>query len=114
MDMNRGLIRNSNKCPLDDKGPFPARILLSKTDTQELSVKHGVLSIGQSIGVHSHEENTQVEFYASGKATLFVEGLGEKEIGPGSFMHAPKGVKHGIHSVQEPLEIISVFVPPLF
>ncbi len=108
------MIRDSKDCPEDEKGPFPARILLSKIDTGDLSVKHGLLPIGQEIKVHNHEENAQVEFYPSGKAVLFVEGVGEKEIGPGTFMYAQRGVKHGIHSVQEPLEIISVFIPALF
>ena len=112
--MNSGLIRESKSCPTDVKGPFPARVLLSKLDTQELSVKHGVLPVGQEIRLHSHEEHAQVEFYPSGRATLFVEGVGEREIGSGSFMYAPRRVRHGIRSVKEPLEIVSVFVPPLF
>ncbi len=112
--MDSGLIRESKSCPTDAKGPFPARVLLSKLDTQELSVKHGVLPVGQEITVHSHQGHAQAEFYSAGRATLFVEGVGEKEIGPGSFMYAPRGVRHGIHSVKEPLEIVSVFVPPLF
>jgi mannose-6-phosphate isomerase-like protein (cupin superfamily) len=112
--MVSGLIGDSSDCPIDDKGPFPARILISKTDTGDLSAKHGVLPVGQDIKVHSHDENAQMEFYISGKAILFVEGVGEKEIGSGSFMYAPKGVRHGIRSVREPLGIISIFVPPLF
>lgn len=112
--MSSGLIRESKSCPLDEKGPFPARILLSKVDTEEMSVKHGVLAVGQEIDVHCHEEQAQVEFYPSGKATLFVEGVGEREISSGYFMYAPQGVKHGIHSVVEPLEIVTIFVPALF
>lgn len=112
--MSSGLIRDSESCLLDEKGPFPARILLSKLDAEEMSVKHGVLSVGEEIDIHCHEEQAQVEFYPSGKATLFVEGVGEREIRSGSFMYAPRGVKHGIHSVSEPLEIVTIFVPALF
>ena len=108
------MIRESRNCPEDKEGPFPARILLSKRDTEDLSAKHGLLPIGQEIKVHNHKNHAQVEFYPSGKAMLFVEGVGEKEIGTGSFMYAPKGVKHGIRSVQEPLEIVTVFIPSLF
>lgn len=112
--MSSGLVRNSESCPVDELGPFPARILLSKIDTEELSVKHGVLPVGREIDIHCHEEQAQIEFYLSGKAILFVEGQGEIKIGSGSFMYAPKGVKHGIRSVEEPLEIVTVFVPSLF
>jgi len=112
--MASSLVGRYENCPIDRKGPFPARILLSKTDTMDLSVKYGVLPIGQEIQIHNHQEHAQFEFYPSGRATLFLEGVGEKDIQPGSYMYAPKGVKHGIHSVREPLEIVSVFVPPLF
>jgi quercetin dioxygenase-like cupin family protein len=114
MLMSSGLVRKSKSCPADELGPFPARILLSKSDTEEMSVKHGVLPVGQEIHIHCHEEQDQIEFYLSGKALLFVEGAGESQIGSGSFMYAPKGVKHGISSVKEPLEILTVFVPSLF
>jgi quercetin dioxygenase-like cupin family protein len=112
--MSSGLVRKSGSCPVDKLGPFPARILLSKIDTEEMSVKHGVLPVGQEIEIHSHNEQAQIEFYLSGEALLFVEGVGERKIGSGSFMYAPKGAKHGIRSVKEPLEILSVFTPPLF
>ncbi|UCD72878.1 MAG: cupin domain-containing protein [Candidatus Bathyarchaeota archaeon] len=112
--MSSGLVRKSESCPPDELGPFPARILLSKVDTKAMSVKHGVLPVGQEIDIHYHEEQDQIEFYLSGKALLFVEGVRESQIGSGSFMYAPKGVKHGIRSVEEPLEIITVFVPSLF
>jgi len=112
--MVSGKIGNSGNCLIDEKGPFPARILLSKSDTGSLSVKHGVLAVGRDIKIHSHDESDQMEFYIAGKAILFVEGIGEKEIRQGTFMYAPKGVKHGIRSVQEPVEMVSVFVPPLF
>lgn len=112
--MMSGFIRESKNCPKDDKGPFPARILLSKIDTKKMSVKHGTLPIGQEIDIHCHEEQDQIEYYPTGKALLFVEGVGEKKIGSGSFMYAPKGVRHGIRSVEEPLEILTVFVPSLF
>ena len=112
--MDSGLIRESESCPTDEKGPFPARVLLSKLDTRELGVKHDILPVGREIKVHSHEGHAQAEFYPSGRATLLVEGVGETEFGPGSFMYAPRGVRHGIHSVKEPLEIVSVFVPSLF
>ena len=77
-------------------------------------VKIGELAVGGEISVHSHAKSNQIEYYPQGKATLYLEGVGEREILPGSFMFAPNGVKHGIREVTEKLIIYSVFIPALF
>ena len=110
----KGMIRHEDQAEADRKGPFPARILLSKADASTISIKVGTLPVDQEIPVHFHENNDQVEYYIEGKAVLYLEGMGEKEIGKGSFMYAPKGVKHGIKNVKEPLKIYAVFLPALF
>lgn len=79
-----------------------------------VSVKVGRLPVGGEIVLHSHEGSNQLEYYPEGRATLFLEGVGEREIRPGSFMFAPKGVGHRIRNVTEELVIYSVFVPALF
>ncbi len=107
-------IRNEEDPNLNEEGPFPAKILLSKQDTSTASVKVGTLEKGRKIEIHSHAESDQIEYYLSGKAIMFIEGLGEKKISKGSFTYIPKGVKHGILEVIEPLRILTVFVPPLF
>jgi len=108
------LIRKEEDLDLNEEGPFPAKILLSKLDTPSASVKIGTLEKGRKIETHAHAESDQIEYYLSGKAIMFIEGLGEKIIEKGSFTYIPKGVKHGVHEVIEPLKIITVFVPPLF
>ena len=107
-------IRNEEDLNLNEEGPFPAKILLSKQDTSTASVKVGTLEKGRKIEIHSHAESDQIEYYLSGKAIMFIEGLGEKKIEKGSFTYIHKGVKHGILEVIEPLRILTVFVPPLF
>jgi len=108
------LIRNEEDLGLNEEGPFPAKILLSKEDAPTASVKVGMLEKGRTIDLHAHAESDQIEYYLSGKAIMFIEGLGEREIKEGSFTYIPKGVKHGIREVIEPLRILTVFVPPLF
>jgi len=108
------LIRNEENLPLTEEGPFPAKILLSRHDTANASVKVGVLEMGRKIETHIHAESDQIEYYLSGKAVMFIEGIGEKVIEKGSFTYIPKGVKHGIREVIEPLKILTVFVPSLF
>jgi len=110
----KGIFRNESDIKISEEGPFPSKTLLSKRDTPTASVKIGSLPVGGKIEVHSHKDVNQLEYYIKGKATLFLEGVGEKEIRPGTFMFAPKGVKHGIHSVTEELIIYCVFTPALF
>jgi len=108
------LIRNEEDLELNEEGPFPAKILLSKQDTLTASVKIGTLEKGKTIETHAHAESDQIEYYLSGKAVMFIEGLGERVIKKGSFTYIPKGVKHGVREVIEPLKILTVFIPPLF
>jgi len=108
------LIRHVKDLMLSREGPFPAKILLSKQDTRSASVKMGTLEKGKKIEPHMHAECDQIEYYLKGKALMFIEGLGEKEIREGAFTYIPKGVKHGVLNVAESLMILTVFVPPLF
>lgn len=108
------LIRHERDVAWNEEGPFPAKILLSKQDTSNASVKVGTLERGKTIKLHMHAECDQLEYYLKGKALMFIEGLGEREIQEGSFTYIPKGVKHGILKVTESLGILTVFIPPLF
>jgi quercetin dioxygenase-like cupin family protein len=100
--------------PLDEEGPFPAKILLSKKENDLVSVKVGTLDAGMSIATHAHDECNQIEYIMGGMATMYIEGLGEKELRKGTFTFIPKGVKHGVPVISEPLTIYTVFTPPLF
>jgi len=110
----KGMIRHEDQAEADRKGPFPAKILLSKANISAISIKVGTLPVGQEIPVHFHENTDQIEYYIEGEAVLYLEGVGEKEIGKGSFMYVPKGAKHGIRKVKQPLKIYGVFLSALF
>ena len=108
------IIRYEKDVAWNKEGPFPAKILLSKLDASVASVKVGTLEKGRKIEPHMHADCDQLEYYIEGKALMFIEGLGEREIGKDVFTYIPKGVKHGVLNVDESLVILTVFVPPLF
>lgn len=110
----KGVIGNEEDLEVDKTGPFPARLLIKKAFTPNLSVKKGVLKAGSVVKEHLHEDVDQFEIYPSGRAIFYVEGVGEKEIKAGSFSYSPKGKKHAVRRVLEDLEIITVFVPAFF
>jgi len=94
--------------------PFPTKILLSKNDTPTASARLSMLNKGDRIEVHAHADSDQIKYCIRGKALMFIEGLGEKEIIAGAFTYIPKGVKHSLISVIEPIVFLTIFVPPLF
>ena len=94
-------------------GPFlPA--YLSQRLRPQTCVKRGVLKVGDVMKDHIHEDVDQFEYYPSGRAIFYVEGVGEKEIRAGSFSFSPRGKNHSVRQIIEDLEIITVFVPAFF
>ena len=107
-------VRHEEDIGLSEEGPFLAKILLSEQETPTASVELGTLEERRKTEPHMHNECEQLEYYLKGRALMFIEGLSERKILQGSFTYIPKGVKHAILNVAEPLTIITVFVPPLF
>lgn len=94
--------------------PFSTKVFLSKSESSSASVRLSTLNKSEKIKMHAHSESDQIEYCIEGKAIMFIEGLGEKEITKGTFTYVPKGTKHSILKVIEPLTVLTVFVPPLF
>ena len=108
------LIKYEKNLSFSSGTPFLTKIFLSKSESPTASVRLSNLDEGGKIEMHAHVESDQIEYCIKGRAVMFIEGLGEKEIVEGTFTYVPKGVKHSIVRVIEPLTILTVFVPPLF
>jgi len=108
------IIKHESEIPISPNMPFPTKILLSKCDGAAASVRLSMLSQSSKLDMHTHEENDQIEYCIEGKAIMFVEGLGEREICKGTFIYVPRGVKHSLVKIIEPITLLTIFVPPLF
>lgn len=108
------VVKYEKDIAFSEDAAFPAKILLSRNDTPTASVRLSTISKSEKMGMHTHDESDQIEYCIRGRAVLFIEGLGEKEIFEGTFIYIPKGVRHGLVKVIEPLTILTIFVPPLF
>jgi quercetin dioxygenase-like cupin family protein len=75
----KGIIGDEKDLTASSEGPFPAKILVSLKDLANVSVKVGRLEVGKEIGLHTHDEVDQFEYYLGGKAKLFVEGVGQRD-----------------------------------
>lgn len=70
--------------------------------------------IGAEIEEHVHGEQSDLVYVLEGEATMWVEGVGEFHIVPGTFIAVGKGERHRTFNVKKDLLIYSVFVPPTF
>ncbi len=68
---------------------------------------------GSRIEKHVHKNSDDIIFVIKGKATLWIDGLGDLPMVPGSFFRIPKGVIHHPHDIEEHLLIYDVFYPYL-
>jgi mannose-6-phosphate isomerase-like protein (cupin superfamily) len=92
-------------------------ILVDPTNTGEetgLCTLIQTLDSNAAVPVHRHERAEQVLFFLSGRG---LASLGDKEIEavPGTTIHVPKGVRHGIANTgKEPLSFLETTSPPGF
>lgn|GEM_PF-737209 len=108
------IVRYEGDVAFSEGTPFLTKILLSRSDTPTASVRLSIIDSAEMMSIHVHGDSDQIEYCIRGKATIFIEGLGEKELFEGVFIYIPKGVRHGLVKVIEPLMVLSVFVPPIF
>ena len=71
-------------------------------------IMHGVLEPGASIGLHTHETNSETVYILSGTGkALYDDGV--EQLGPGDCHYCPKGHTHSlINTGSEPLEFLAV------
>ena len=66
---------------------------------------------GKEIPEHFHELSNDIIVPLEGKATIWVQGMGEFEMRRGVVINIPKGVKHKIFDVTDDIFAFDVFNP---
>ena len=69
---------------------------------------------GSQIEEHTHPEQDDIIYVLEGEATMWIEGLEEFKLEPGTFVSVPKGRRHRTYDVKVDLIIYDVFTPPMF
>ena len=95
---------------LEQRGPTAGRItiLIDPLNTGEtnLCALIQTLNPGAAVPVHRHERAEQVLYFLSGRGMGSLDGA-EIDATPGTTIHVPKGVKHGIANAgEEPLSFL--------
>jgi len=68
---------------------------------------------GIEVPEHTHETQDDILYPLSGKGVMWIDGEGEFTIEPGLIIRVPKGTRHKIAHVTEPMLIYDVFCPAL-
>lgn len=90
------------------------KILLShKEDQMDCTVFIGNTPKGEIVPEHIHENSDDILYPLSGKAKLWIEGLGDFELKKGVIASVPKGVLHKVYEVTEDFYALDVFVPSI-
>ena len=98
--------------PLREK--IKMRILLSQEeDGTDYTMFIGMTPKGEIVPEHIHEGSDDILFPLSGKAKLWIQGVGDLELKKGVIARVPKGVLHKVHEVSEDLYAFDVFIPPI-
>ena len=95
--------------------PIQIKNFLSKRDDQaDLTIFLVNLPAGKEIPEHVHETQEDIIFIMKGRAKMWIDGVGEFELGKGIFVRVPQNTKHRIYNVTEDILNYDVFTPPLF
>ena len=69
------------------------------------------LPVGTEVEKHIHENSDDIIYVVKGKATLWIETVGDVPLKKGVFVRIPKGVLHQPHDIEEDMLIYDVFFP---
>jgi quercetin dioxygenase-like cupin family protein len=70
--------------------------------------------VGSEIEEHVHEEQDDIIYILEGEATMWIEGIGEFPLIPGTFIAVSRGRRHRTYDVREDLLFLDTFTPPMF
>ena len=98
--------------PLSEK--IKTKILLTRDeDGTDCTIFIGMVPKGEALAEHIHEHSDDIIYPLSGKAKLWIRGIGDFELKIGVIAKVPKGVLHKVYDVSEDFYALDVFAPPI-
>ena len=89
------------------------KLLTYEEDNVDLSIVMVRVKKGSEIPAHVHEQD-DIVYHLEGKGKMWVDGEGDFNVSPGSFMRIPAGVKHQPHDIETDLPVFDIFLPHLY
>ena len=113
------MISPVNSNDLDwEKHPVLKELLIKKLltygkDKVDISVVLVKVKKGSVIPAHVHEQD-DITYHIEGSGKMWVEGVGDFEMKPGTLFRIPAGVKHQPHDIETDLLVFDIFLPHLY
>ena len=92
---------------------FIKKLLSHEKDNVDLSIMLVRAKKGVEVPAHVHDQD-DIVYQLEGNNKMWVEGAGDFEMHPGSFIRIPAGVKHQPHAHDEDVLVFDIFTPHLF
>jgi len=70
----------------------------SAADGASFGVSENCLPAGSTTPFHRHEAEDEAFYVLEGEMTLFLDGGRTRRVGPGGYVHLPRGVAHGFRT----------------
>lgn len=98
--------------PLNER--VKRKILLTKRDFN-VDITCMLVKIERGLGIpeHIHENQDDILYPLSGKFRMWIDGIGEFEVGKNVMVRVPKGVKHRISEAYEDVVLLDIFSPAI-
>lgn len=66
---------------------------------------------GTEVPEHVHQGANDIAYVLSGRAKMFIEGVGEITLKEGMFIRIPPGTRHRVYDCQDQFTVLNIFVP---
>jgi quercetin dioxygenase-like cupin family protein len=86
-------------------------IYTREKDDSPITVMQIRFEDGVTLPDHVHRDQPDLVYVLQGRATMFIDGVGEFPIEPGTVVQVPPNTKHAIRNTKESLMIYNVFAP---
>jgi quercetin dioxygenase-like cupin family protein len=88
-------------------------IYTRERDDSPISVMLINIKKGTSLPEHVHKDQPDLIFVLQGRATMFIDGVGEFPLEPQMVVQVPKNTRHTIRNIEEDILIYNVFAPAM-
>jgi len=90
-----------------------ASLLSKKDDNLDVTCTVVHWKVGAKFEKHIHEHSDDIIYVIQGKAKVWIDGVGDVSLTPGSFVRIPMGVLHEPHDVEQDFIAHDMWFPAL-
>jgi mannose-6-phosphate isomerase-like protein (cupin superfamily) len=90
-----------------------AYLLSKRTDQVDITCALVHILAGSQVERHLHENSDDIIYVLQGKAKMWVDGIGDVPLAPGTFLRIPQKTWHQPHDIEEDFIAYDIWYPAL-